>query len=1549
MCSFFFAASFYGNSYLQVPLDDASRQSSVKFHFKTASRDGIIFVAAGNSDYCTVEIQNGHLQVRMNMGSGETSLVSSRNYLNNLEWHEVHIHRVGKTVTMLIDGTNVGTANATGQLRDLNIKVVFLGGIGTFINPYLGSFHDYRGCLADVVFNSFNVFEMIQNRSDTTDVHKVTWGCEDEFNATSDMPISFLYDYAFAAFPRLNARNRGKVSFSIKTRSKKATVVYNAGPSSYSDYVALEILEGRLELSVNKGGGPVRAISKRMINDGKWHQVEMLIDVGGITLTVDNLKDVTPTAFGDNRLLDLVGPFFVGGVGLRARAHAVRLRIESIVNNQAAGSMKGCIANLTVNEKPMGFRDVRVTHGVRPNCLWAFKCADKPCMEDDQCVEVGLSSYKCNCQDNDNCLRPTGDEPVSATQKPPPLLSVRDVYVDEGGISYLTPRNIILNLDLPDLGMTAEDVRFSIYNSTKYGRLLVSNRTARSFTLGDIRRRYVTYHHDGSERDTDTVILKLEFRVPRNGPRELRNRGWGIKLVFIIHEINDRPKLILPPDETLVLVENTQMAITNNVLSIIDGDNRPKELEFHVEYQKGFDIGYFEKTSDGITGAIARIHSFTQEDVNRGKIAFVHRGSMHQEIRIRGYDGREFTGATSTLHVRAIELRLNKVANTGIIVSPGTEVFITGNNLTFKSNAGNNEVMVMYDIIAAPLHGEIQRKDHDSEHWSPVGTFTQEDLDTGRIRYIHRDGGGANKDGFRFKVSVLQTESEEMGFQISIESVDIRLERNQKLLLDNVIESRITSHHLKAVSSLSKYTEDDIYYTILVTPSEGSLYKTLANRRGHMRSHRLPFGGNFTQKDLKEARISYKLKRSPIRRLADWFKFRIYVPGAASPDYTFNIEFVPRDTSSRIVNKGLTVVEGDSAQITQDDLFVTSTTARSFRYNIIQQPQYGFIHLMDPISKLITEYNISSFTSDQIIEGKIIYKHDDSETMSDSFRFLAVPDKSADRDEEINETFNIKIRLKNDNQPKRVNPTKVFVVIANRGRVITRDDLFFSDADIDSDVNKIKISWMDLKTGLIVSANNHNETVYDFEQQDILDGKLYFKHFGRNHSKSTIYVKDQTGQPVAVDFEIAATPPFLKITMNASFSLFVQKGKRQILTDNIVEVETNLDITAKDVTVVVTKEPRHGRILRNNVSTNAFTLEDIQRKKVTYEHNGMNLFRDNFEVDVEVERKRSHGNIPVIVHDGKRQMPFTLNSTVLMVNENGRKKITNRDINVTHPRSRPSQIKFKVKFAPRQGELRMRGQDRRVSSFTQADINNNLVEYHNTKPGQESDFFMYEVTNGKVTLSGLEFRIHINLKEIKIKVIDLNVVEGESIEISSREHIRIYGGSYDSQNMNFFLFNYPKHGKIARHANGVNTPIYIFSLSLLRSGHLRYIHDGSDTVTDEFTFMGIYRDTEGSESSKNLKKSRLMSMKVLVRPSNDGKPVITNNEVLPAWTKSKAVITDMYLLTEDPDTPPRQLVYHVSQAVINGHVALAEKPRRAIRNFTQWHINQGKVVFVPTS
>ena len=79
-----------------------------------------------------------------------------------------------------------------------------------------------------------------------------------------------------------------------------------------------------------------------------------------------------------------------------------------------------------VDGRRVGLPDARVSHGVRPNCVWDFVCARDPCVPGARCRQQGLSSFRCQC-DQDMCVKADYADTYKVRRSPGPLGVVTEV------------------------------------------------------------------------------------------------------------------------------------------------------------------------------------------------------------------------------------------------------------------------------------------------------------------------------------------------------------------------------------------------------------------------------------------------------------------------------------------------------------------------------------------------------------------------------------------------------------------------------------------------------------------------------------------------------------------------------------------------------------------------------------------------------------------------------------------------------------------------------------------------------------------------------------------------------------------------------------------------------------------------------------------------------------------------------------------------------------------------------------------------------------------
>ncbi len=1482
--------------------------------------------------------------MRIDLGSGEASLMSPPGIrFDDWKWHYLHMVRSQERIQLTIDGLYIRSTTTPGKFFELNINHgLFLGGVGAFTDIFFGNLINYRGCLRSIIFNSVDVFVEAKTQSDQLNIYGVSWDCSPEFGATSQQPISFLHNTSFVAFPHLPTRRAGRIIFDIRTRSEDALLFYNSGHLSSSDFMAVELLGGKIKLTVNKGSGEKDLISQGTVNDGTWHQVEVLIDLSLVRVTVDGQKDETRLA-STNRFLDLHGHLYVGGVSLQTRGHAISKGLMSLSGHNApAGSLVGCMQNIKLNGMLMGFREAVVTRGLRAECVWTYPCLSSPCIAGAECEEVGYHTFSCIC-DRANCVRYPGTMGQLPLIPVNDVLAVQDLVVREGGRALLTSNNIDILFNYASLGIRESSIIFRVLQQPEHGEIQVNIGNPEKqdvFTLLDMQGGKVSYLHDSSEVSVDSIGLELEFYGSGDSLPKKLHQKYGFTLIVKVAPWNDKPVIMLPKADTMVLVENTQIRISPKILNVLDKDDKAVDLEYSIHYPDQFDTGYFEITDN--LGVRARIRSFTQEDVNEGRIKYIHRGGLNADIKIQVSDGKDISDSKD-LHVHGVPLKLRLVSNGGIVIAPEGGALIAHQNLTFSTNAPSQDIDIRYEVTEPPYNGEVQKQQYVDNTWITVTSFNQKHIDNSRLRYIHSYPSHHMEDYFKFKVSALSEETDELVFRIKIVKAKVSLLRKTELVLNGVRDERITDQHLKANSSLPDHGPSRILYKIISTPQHGNLLKLEAGRKGARgRKHRIAKHGNFTQQDLETNRIMYRVHKALFNRIDDSFQFRVAVPGDQTKVETFNIRYEPVDGDTHFINNGLVdVVEGESKVITMEEMYMETSAFKEFRYTIIGGPDHGTIVMIDPTTGSTVNKNATSFTNRDIKEGRVVYQHDNSESEEDSFSFIATPmiDPPEFIVQEITEfsgTFEIKIVLRNDNPPLRM-VDKEFNVVSNRGRVVTTDDLLFTDPDEDFDSAELLYTWRGIPNGQLVATANHSRLIEHFTQKELSKGNVYFRHHGANYGRTVIRVTDGQYEFFG-PFEVRASDPYIRFLNNTGLS--VLKGESVAILLSNLSVETNLDSSDKDVKFVLSRPPRHGKVMNGKQEKARFNLEDMKSGKLVYVHDNSMHLKDRFDFTVRIDEVRLDGEVNIkVLLESHQDPPRIINSNMMMVDEGGQVFITSDSLRVAHPESQDHEIQYSITSQPRHGELMLEGGAKgdQLHMFTQADLNAGLLQYTHKEIGEDLDVFMFDVTNGVTSLQGLEFVFEIAPKVIPVKVSMFEVVEGEAKPLTS-DIITVANKHFQRDPLIFIVVKEPGNGWIES-ISSPGIPLLQFTQGQLDSSSVYYVHDGNDSLEDEFAIMVKSRATG--------KKSNPHTIMVKIIPTNDEPPMLAINKKLIVWTSSVTPITAKHLKYEDKDSTPEELMYVVDKPS-NGDLALSSNLRQNIANFTQAHINRREIVFIHT-
>ncbi|NXT51149.1 CSPG4 protein, partial [Pluvianellus socialis] len=1527
------SASFYGDSFVELNMTEASSQTFLQLRFRTSKPHGLLFLAAGKKDYCLMELVSGHLQLRINFGVGERVLHSQqRSQLNDLAWHLVELHHEHDNVTLVIDKHDRTGAKMPGILYELNIDYGFyIGGASKLNVPYLfEALSSFRGCIDDVLFNQLDILMPLRSSLGFKNVREVSVGCSDEFFAGEDEPISFFSSRSYVSFPSWNVDDEGILEYTLQTSAARGLLLYHPGQAG--DFIAMEMEDGLVKAYIGKHKSRTELSSRTSVNDSHWHYIKLKFTAEYLQLTLDE-ETVKTSLPPHSKLPVLKGSLFVGGVDDSTRSEVIKLELTSVSGKYArGGSFKGCLRDLKANSEEKSLKNVLVTKDISAGC------ETDSAFNTDLSLEMSVKNPTVKAAPT-FAISPEGSISLGKEDKSH-LLVLSNLIVLEGGQASLESKHIKVNLDFQKLGIHQSQILFEIKEPPSHGELKLNGEPAQEvniFSMQDVCQGKILYVHDGSEDTYDYFNFSISTSSGKILPLYLQENEQHVFSITVT-PVNDAPEITLPEGNLLLLLENSKKRLTSDLIKVVDKDTGPVDLSLSVLGNLNADAGFLENSKHPGKS----ITTFSNEDLREGTVFFVHTGVKNSRIVLRASDGEKVSN-TVVLRVMAVPLDYKVVNCSGIKLLQGVTALITPSHLAVETNANLQELEIRYEITEPPQFGEVQRQ-HSREEWKQVRSFSQRSVQRSRVRYCSTFREIQQEDvtdQFKFRVSIGNRISEERTFPIEVKWLRYSLLKHGPLELGKSKKKYFTSDNLFAVIVDLEIPEDKLHFKLLSLPKNGQIL---------LNDQPLKKDSVFSQKDITDQKVAYELISRYHEGNHDSFRFLISTRYLESNLYDFEVYMKSDFRNIILTNNGLTVTEGEGKLITSTKLFVQTLDNKTFQYEVIQFPKHGKLKLIKFSGSSESNDNLTTFTNKDITDKRLMYVHDDSETAFDEFLVRASSGESgtwANFDPEVEPLsveirFNISVQLKNDEKPVRV-IDKIFNVVRNGQRLLTLADLCYHDPDSDFDDGQLLYTRRGISNGDLVLTNDTLHRLYQFKQADLEKKQVLFIHRGADFGRFVLFVTDGKHY-TSLLLEVSATDPYIRLANNTG--LLVQKGKEETLTTANLSAVTNQDIrNDHEITYEIFSFPKYGRIYVNNLLVNSFTQLDLIKGYVTYRHDDSNSLFDTFNFTVHARDVHLDAAVHVRIYlESHQWAPRILNKNSLLVEEGKPVKISKGKLQVVHENSSPSEIVFTLRQLPVHGYIRkfsseesyLGAEQKPVLSFTQQDVDEGKVQYVQTVSDQLDDWFSLDVTNGVRTVSGIEISVDIIPRTIPLEVQNFTVIEGGSKALVE-DYLKISSRHFAGLSCEFILIEQPKHGYVENsRVPGMKLTAFTRK-QVVEQELIYYVHDGSEEPVDNFTV--IVNNTE------LWKQSLPQTVFVTVTAVNDEAPVIKVNRILQVWVGSVTEITIDDLCAEDKDSSPSELIYSITPPG-NGHLALKSSPNNSILSFTQAHINEGQLVFV---
>ncbi|KNC25725.1 putative Fat-like cadherin-related tumor suppressor [Lucilia cuprina] len=153
--------SFSGKSYAHYKINKSVARSIIESQFsfslnvRTVQQSGTLVYASGPIDYNIIEILNGALQYRFDLGSGEGLVVVSSVNISDGAWHTIKLERILNTAKVVVDSKHFSQGSAPGVNIILNLQTNDFF-VGAEVKPhhtiigYEDIHRGFIGCMTDL-------------------------------------------------------------------------------------------------------------------------------------------------------------------------------------------------------------------------------------------------------------------------------------------------------------------------------------------------------------------------------------------------------------------------------------------------------------------------------------------------------------------------------------------------------------------------------------------------------------------------------------------------------------------------------------------------------------------------------------------------------------------------------------------------------------------------------------------------------------------------------------------------------------------------------------------------------------------------------------------------------------------------------------------------------------------------------------------------------------------------------------------------------------------------------------------------------------------------------------------------------------------------------------------------------------------------------------------------------------------------------------------------------------------------------------------------------
>ncbi|MBF0451875.1 MAG: tandem-95 repeat protein, partial [Candidatus Magnetomorum sp.] len=426
-----------------------------------------------------------------------------------------------------------------------------------------------------------------------------------------------------------------------------------------------------------------------------------------------------------------------------------------------------------------------------------------------------------------------------------------------------------------------------------------------------------------------------------------------------------------------------------------------------------------------------------------------------------------------------------------------------------------------------------------------------------------------------------------------------------------------------------------------------------------------------------------------------------------------------------------------------------------------------------------------------------------------------------------------------------------------------------------------------------------------FTQADIDNNIITYIHAGGETALISMQFKATDGliqlSNIILNINVLPVNDSPQIISNNMIGL--SEGATKIIGNTFLKISDD-DNTDDELIFYVTQLPSYGFLSYSGtdlVVGDVFTQESINNSLLTYRHSGAETASDQFAFTI---TDGMGATLPETIFQmsitADNDTPVLVNNMGLNLSEGDYQIIGSGNLLVTDPDNLPQELTYVLSVMPAHGSIYSNGIQLTGNTFTQQNISNNLITYQHDGTENFADTFTFVVHDSfGASLTETVFTITIQpVNDIPQLITNspLSLNEGESKAIPNT---LLMASDPETSNLTYTITGLPDYGQLRK--NGIAMSINdSFVQSDLTNGNIRFDHDGSEQLTDSFSF--VVSDADGGMITETQFSIQIVSV-------NDA-PVVNDftfaiNELLPNNTFVGQVTAT------DPDIPQQTITYSI--------------------------------------